>query len=556
MNPTGQPMKLTDRRPAAASRRLATDRRPQVLWRLIALLSLPVAACHPMAAAAEPTILAAADENTLWLAMVTGSQTQVCRRGISGPFQSLEPLNAPVTDLAVSGGVLFAFVEDGSFYANDGETWSRCLDLPDRDRPLAMTGDDGLLALVRSPRSGALPQPIGQPPAQTTRPFDPGQAPCSLVRYEPWGWAAIAAAPHWLPHDGPTPPRLAVIHQAIWLFAALPHSQRIQYTWLDPDSGLWRPAASIPCPATCQDFWVVQVGRVPTAVLASLAADGGQEVSALRLLSQPDSEHPEWRVTPLHLSSLPSGFHVKRYEAAFGFNQHVVLSMRDASGNLYLRFGRPDADVVEATLEAAEVFRQQPRPGPHLPWLQSVTLLVLFAILAALILLRRGSMVGGVALPEGHAPALAFQRLLGWAVDFVPFGAAAALLLRVDWQRGLRELSGWAVGSDAATGKLPEQSTLLWWAASCCGHVAYCLVIELATRRSLGKLLVGTRILSESAAPPAWGQTVIRNLLRLVEMLPPLWVLSLLVVLSRNRQRLGDIFARTVVVRRLGSGRQ
>jgi uncharacterized RDD family membrane protein YckC len=48
---------------------------------------------------------------------------------------------------------------------------------------------------------------------------------------------------------------------------------------------------------------------------------------------------------------------------------------------------------------------------------------------------------------------------------------------------------------------------------------------------------------------------VVRNVLRCLELMPPFWVLGFVVVLSRNRQRVGDIFARTIVVRRLGRPR-
>ena len=44
-------------------------------------------------------------------------------------------------------------------------------------------------------------------------------------------------------------------------------------------------------------------------------------------------------------------------------------------------------------------------------------------------------------------------------------------------------------------------------------------------------------------------QVLARNVFRILEMTPPLWALNFLAVLTRNRQRLGDLFARTVVVR-------
>jgi uncharacterized RDD family membrane protein YckC len=56
-------------------------------------------------------------------------------------------------------------------------------------------------------------------------------------------------------------------------------------------------------------------------------------------------------------------------------------------------------------------------------------------------------------------------------------------------------------------------------------------------------------VLSESGSVPTLRQILVRNALRLLELQPPLWILGFLVVLSRNRQRVGDLFARTVVIR-------
>jgi uncharacterized RDD family membrane protein YckC len=55
---------------------------------------------------------------------------------------------------------------------------------------------------------------------------------------------------------------------------------------------------------------------------------------------------------------------------------------------------------------------------------------------------------------------------------------------------------------------------------------------------------------TESGLRPRLWQIAVRNLLRYLELMPPYWVLGFVVVLSRNRQRVGDIFARTIVVRR------
>ena len=121
----------------------------------------------------------------------------------------------------------------------------------------------------------------------------------------------------------------------------------------------------------------------------------------------------------------------------------------------------------------------------------------------------------------------------------------------IQWLDGLRELAAWGIGTSSESGHPPAE-ILMWWAASCSLHSLYMLVMELLTGRTVGKVLTGTRLLAETGTRPTVWQILVRNLLRLLELVPQFWILGLLVLLSRNRQRLGDIFARTLVVHRAG----
>jgi uncharacterized RDD family membrane protein YckC len=67
----------------------------------------------------------------------------------------------------------------------------------------------------------------------------------------------------------------------------------------------------------------------------------------------------------------------------------------------------------------------------------------------------------------------------------------------------------------------------------------------------VGKVIARVHLLSAAGTRPTVGQIVIRNLARLIEFTPQFWVFMILVVFSRNHQRMGDIFARTVAIRLL-----
>jgi uncharacterized RDD family membrane protein YckC len=79
--------------------------------------------------------------------------------------------------------------------------------------------------------------------------------------------------------------------------------------------------------------------------------------------------------------------------------------------------------------------------------------------------------------------------------------------------------------------------------------VGYYVVCEAATGATLGKRLVGIRVVAEDGEPVTLGAAVVRNLLRIVDALFFYLVGFLFAVTSSRGQRLGDRAAHTVVVR-------
>jgi uncharacterized RDD family membrane protein YckC len=87
---------------------------------------------------------------------------------------------------------------------------------------------------------------------------------------------------------------------------------------------------------------------------------------------------------------------------------------------------------------------------------------------------------------------------------------------------------------------------LLWFVAV----LGYYFVCELLWARTPGKALLGLRVVrADDGGRPGAGAIVARTLLRLIDGLPFFYGLGLLVVLvSQDRQRIGDLAARTQVV--------
>jgi uncharacterized RDD family membrane protein YckC len=73
---------------------------------------------------------------------------------------------------------------------------------------------------------------------------------------------------------------------------------------------------------------------------------------------------------------------------------------------------------------------------------------------------------------------------------------------------------------------------------------------EALTGQTLGKKLLGLKVVAEDGSPATTGQVVIRTLLRVVDQLPGAYLLGFVVMLATGaqRKRIGDIVARTRVV--------
>lgn len=80
---------------------------------------------------------------------------------------------------------------------------------------------------------------------------------------------------------------------------------------------------------------------------------------------------------------------------------------------------------------------------------------------------------------------------------------------------------------------------------------AYCVLFEGLLGGTVGKLILGMRVVNDRGETPGLGAALLRNLLRIVDFLPLFYLLgAILVMTSKEKQRLGDRVAGTFVVAR------
>lgn len=82
--------------------------------------------------------------------------------------------------------------------------------------------------------------------------------------------------------------------------------------------------------------------------------------------------------------------------------------------------------------------------------------------------------------------------------------------------------------------------------------VAYYVLLEACLGWTVGKRLLDLRVIAVDGSKPGLKKSLIRNALRLVDGLPAFSILGVVVILlTKERTRLGDIVAGTRVVRNL-----
>lgn len=78
----------------------------------------------------------------------------------------------------------------------------------------------------------------------------------------------------------------------------------------------------------------------------------------------------------------------------------------------------------------------------------------------------------------------------------------------------------------------------------------YYFAFEAATGRTIGKMLLGIKVVREDGRRAGPGAIAARTLFRLVDGLPVFYLVGFIVVVSlKSRQRVGDLVAKTLVVR-------
>lgn len=222
------------------------------------------------------------------------------------------------------------------------------------------------------------------------------------------------------------------------------------------------------------------------------------------------------------------------------------------------RFGPGEPElatwIVGATAKQEKSFEPVPAltgregPGTSHGVRDLISTLVVVAVVLLLFWRRQESGMNPLELPNGLQIAGPGRRAVGFLIDAAPAAAIVVWLYFDPIASFYHELQA------AAQARQPMRDApteVLWaWFWFRVIYVSYSTVFELLWTTTPGKRLLGCRVFAESLERPSFVQIGIRNISRMVELEPflQIWPFMLIVFFTRNRQRLGDLLARTIVI--------
>jgi uncharacterized RDD family membrane protein YckC len=320
----------------------------------------------------------------------------------------------------------------------------------------------------------------------------------------------------------------------LYLFAELctDDPDRCSISYREPAQETWLPLVEDSC--SCATWTALPSASLPTVVLSE-RAEGREMLSVITLTAAGPQQDP---------IALPKERSAWGGWRALSSEGHLVLLTQGMPGSLSL-LEVADGRVVRAVRKKGSF------PfGPSLMLFMLIPQLlpILLSLVLALLLtvqMRRHRVQDYALAGTRRTFASLWQRALAQLVDLVPL--SAAFLIPSAWF--------WRMFSDPESlvdsgPMFPFVFIGLFVGAFLCALLVLLAFsyFEGRSGRTPGKWLLGIRVLGTDLQPCGFGRALLRNMLSLVDGFFSFLVGALLVALTENWQRLGDMAARTIVV--------
>lgn len=471
----------------------------------------------------------------------------------------VDPITGDIRLWAVRGQNLHMFFSDGAHYrlSPPGRESTSGVDTPElrlpRDAlPLAVAGDDpanGLWAVVPADIARELlersRQATTQPATQsaTTQPEAEFDAAYWLIRYVNGAWLATAPIPAL--ESQPDWCRLAAYDNTCHLFfAADPNADAMQYARYDQQ---WNSGPAAPCPPS--EHLAAFAAKDSVRLIAASRQAGGCRIRTIQLTNGVWTEGGVFRDKNGEIGAACDAI------AAHQLGEYVAVvwadgERRTAAGLWPVEGGEPRSEPGPvATLIKPPISQRQQQINMLLG-----TFLVI-VLVTVIFVRRRESLLVDFPPPPGFAQASLGRRFIAFIIDLFIVELIAFPAVLSPWVNAYVDSSQPILPQlDLAMALYADE--LYWrWLVAAGLFVLYAAAFEMTMAATPGKLIMQLRVCNQEGKRCSKPAIIVRNVARMIELYPMMAfaVTAILVVMTRNRQRVGDLLARTVVVEKIPS---
>jgi len=431
----------------------------------------------------------------------------------------------------------------------DGPLW------PADARPVAMcdaagvTGPDGALPTVlavvarnEAPATMPATRPIGSAPAEGVRPAGRQRRRAVLGVFRKVGndWKHLADAPRPLSRGPQT--RLLAAAAGETLFVLTGDATDAKDHLAAFERGAWRDVSTAGWPAGARGVAMLAFDDRLVVVLAAPGgpASGASAHDELHLAAY-DPPRRAFAIQPITRDGQAVEWPRAATPLAARLGDVVALVWRENDKPQFATCDLNGRLLAETDLT---VFQTPPLDDTGQEIIQAFMWGVLFAVLVPILFLRPRTPLKPFTLPPTIRPANPLKRAMAGLIDFLPWAAAAWLAFGIRPPAPLDLIKQMIGRMPLSSHRAYARVTMLLL------YTAYGIATERRFGATLGKMIFKLRVVGDDATPPANREILLRNLVRMMELFWPLGIvlLVLLPLLTRNRQRLGDMMARTTVV--------
>lgn len=334
--------------------------------------------------------------------------------------------------------------------------------------------------------------------------------------------------------------RLTAWHGALYLVA--PGDQGQDNRLMAWDGREWR---DLPLPAAMARGHVLALTTIDGRLAAVLAHPAGDPAGAVRLeIATMDRPGGAFALQPVTADGQEATWSQEDSPAASRLSDKLAVVWGTGRAPKLATFS-PATGRLDPT-EDVTIF-QQPQIDSHAEQIREFLLWgLLLLILIPLFVLRPGGVPKPFSLPPPLEPAPLARRLAAGLVDLLPFHLAGGAYLHYTLPMSPEAAMRLLIDLLRGRGAVPVQ-VAYGWAGMLVLFLVYGVVMEMAFRATVGKLLFRLRVVGDEGADPRRLEVLLRNLFKAVEVFY-FFPLLLAVLVTRYRQRLGDMAARTAVI--------